>query len=218
MLAHLSLDRQRECKHRCQAYGPTQLVSASLARCLALSAQNWFLRCSRCFGCLGRLPAPSMPSLCFKPASNGNNPPACLPASCCRIAPSAASTSTSVVKKLLSPTRLTARYRRATVLTIQVHTCLFEGMSAKETSSAQKPAADMFYCGDDSQPIVLTASAYNTIKDNLNSCPVDCSNSAASPNSTTFYWQVSDWSACSVPCNGGLKTRDVVCHSAVDGR
>ena len=66
--------------------------------------------------------------------------------------------------------------------------------------------------------MVLTAATYSTIKDNLNSCPVDCSNSAASSNSTTFYWQVSDWSTCSVPCNGGLQTRDVVCHSAVDGR
>ncbi|KAL3138790.1 hypothetical protein ABBQ32_005632 [Trebouxia sp. C0010 RCD-2024] len=105
---------------------------------------------------------------------------------------------TSAARQPSSPTQHTVRYRMEIVSMIQC-------------------GADTFYCGEDNQPIVLTASAYNTIKDNLNSCPVDCSNSAASPNSTTFYWQVSNWSTCSVACSGGLQTRDVVCHSAVDG-
>ncbi|DBA71983.1 TPA: hypothetical protein ACH3X2_010728 [Trebouxia sp. C0005] len=74
-----------------------------------------------------------------------------------------------------------------------------------------------FYCGDESQPVIISAATYNTISVNKNSCPVDCSNSAASSNSTTFYWQVAAWSSCSVACNGGFQTRDVVCHSALDG-
>ena len=79
-------------------------------------------------------------------------------------------------------------------------------------------AAGVFYCGEETQPIVILAATYNTIAGNLQNCPVDCENSAASSNSTTFYWQVSAWTSCSTSCDGGVQTRDVICHSAVDGR
>lgn len=78
--------------------------------------------------------------------------------------------------------------------------------------------ADIYLCGDPNEPIVLRADAYETIKANIGSCPVDCMNSAGTSTAgSSFYWQVSAWSDCSSACNGGLQTRDVVCHSAVSG-
>ncbi|KAK9815540.1 hypothetical protein WJX72_005402 [[Myrmecia] bisecta] len=81
-------------------------------------------------------------------------------------------------------------------------------------SCQQDKDIGVWICGDH----VVTDAVYQSTLTNKGSCQADCSLSGSSlAMPSQYYWQVSGWTACTNPCDGGIQTRTAACINSADG-
>ena len=65
---------------------------------------------------------------------------------------------------------------------------------------------------------VIDDATYQSFQQFQGECQPACvDSSAASALPSQYYWSVSNWTACTNPCEGGLQTRQIACMNSVDG-
>lgn len=73
-------------------------------------------------------------------------------------------------------------------------------------------ALQAYTCGD----FVMTAAEFTALYDDKGSCQSTCSLSSTGLSLTSqYYWAISDWSACSAACGGGIQDRAASCMNSV---